>query len=228
MDKGLEKIRNLEQKLKDLELKEINIDENFENLECEYAKINSHINLLHESLCSLHTSKNIILENPKYLKKYKKDTICRIIYGIIMLNLLAIGLCATTIGLVIPVLIATTLVITPGAIVFGIRDYKKEKKNRTKNNLNEIESKIEITTQDLNTSKDKLNELSNEILKLEEDNIDLKNEKENILEEKNIIETIRKEVIKQFCNDNKDLEKLLNSSYDKHITKEKGIQKIKK
>lgn len=224
MDKGLKKLKELELKLSILKSDKSKNEEEIKKVENEKKSINDDMQFLQKQLNALKEDKDFVLNTPKYLKKYKRNLFLICILIVLMSVVSVTGLQIAALALkkalsINKVLVAfkLSLLSIPITTIWGVVQYHIEKKDRNEYKLENIEKQLQEKTKELELKKSEEKKNTNNLKRLNEININLENEIAQVLKEKSFIEEIRNKVIKDFCTDNSELDKLLNDACDKEI-----------
>lgn len=233
MDKGLKILGELQKKL-DILIDEKSIkQDNLKEVTDKIVDEEIALETLEEGLKDLNDSKKFAEEAPKIYKEERNEFIK--ILTIVALIIFAI--CSIYVGINAAVgklgmdyflkQVALIGIVDPFiACTLGglfLKSYKKAYKTR---DISEIEKDIEENELKLENSKGKMNELVKERNDLETATTNITNEINEIMSKIDSISALRAKVIEEFCEENLELDNLLDNAYDEEFEKN-SIQKRK-
>lgn len=233
MDKGFQKLKQLENKLKELKAQKLENDIVLDDLGSGILSTNIFINNLKIELRDLERRKEVIETAPERYKQEKKNLIK--IFSIVALITITVIAIISGIETMLfskgishfldymKITLGCSSVLFPIAILESIHSTKKnykfdgveeikikiaEKKKEIDSKSNELEKNISNYDLSYNLKKEldeQINEISNKIT---------------------LINKVRSNVINEYCENNKELDDLLDSAYNKELD-EKSVQKVK-
>ena len=224
MDKGLIKINELTQKLKELENQKLINNKEIEGLNQEYSATEEKMNNLENINSDLNAEKQLIKEAPKKLKKakiafIKSHVLANLCFAVLVL-LIVVGNPEVTIAISKCLGVLSLGVFGVYSIAVPLKFISINKSIPT-GNLAEIEKNISVSNTQLQFLRSKKQELNAEITNLTEINFGLESQIDEILKKINDINYLRTSVIEEFCNNNLELDKMLDDAYDKEKVKDK-------
>ncbi len=220
MDKGLEKINELNKKL-------INIIKNLDIVEKKILEKNVELsilkeekNLLDDANESLNSDKLKIEYCMHHIKKAKRTKYMCILVRMIVLEIICLLLSLSVLGTDIPNILFPlyNLFVVPLAIIGSDKeDYKSKKRYLKKHNLEEINVELEDIKKQIELNKEKQKPLREKLNIFNDDRDRLNINKENIENKIEQITNLRNDIIEAYISDNKELNYLLNSGYNIYL-----------
>lgn len=223
MDKALEKINELKEKLEKLYIEKDNIEDKIDFKNQDKILFSIEQNKLEKTKNKLKNRKDNIEYKQSNLKKWKKQMI--IVTALMMLFMESFVIAGSIFMLPLkPALIMIavfSVFIIAGSVHFGdINNYRLAKRYLKNHKLEEVENEVSENNKKLNLQEKQLNnierELSDSFNKQDEilNNIDL------LESEVKILEDIRSSVINEYIKDNQELDVLINKEYEKENQKQ--------
>jgi len=216
MDKGLKKINELREQIKELQESKKGNDGKISNIIKSYKMLMLDISLFEENNSNLTTEKTKCLEAPQKRKKEKNNLITNIIFAYLVTTLISFLVVFIGSGGTIPILSCILPSLAIFAPVCGITiplEFKSINKKYPIVDITKIENEILANNINLESAHSKKNELENLLNNIREINENYA-EKINILQKEiDAIAKIRNSVIEDFCKNNIELDKKIDSAY---------------
>lgn len=224
MDKGLIRIKELEGAISELEKSELATKSKTGDVVKAYKKLMRDIDAFEVTSTNLNQKKQQNLEAPQKRKTKKVALIKSIIFAYISVTLICllvviIGSAGTV--SVSQCLLSTLAIFAPVCGIAIPIEFKSINKNYPIVDSAEIEEQILSNNKNLESAYSKKIELDNVLLNLKNKSEDFREEIRDLQREIDSIETIRANIIKEFCNNNPELDKKIDDAYDKSKVKEK-------
>lgn len=224
MDKGLKKINELKQKIKELEKSATQNSSKIEDIVKVYEMLILDIGKFEEKNIKLSEEKKKSIEAPQKRQEKKKELIKSIILGYIVTTLIA--LCVVLIGSggtvsIINCLLSSLALLSPVCLIAVPIEFKSINKKHPISNASDIESQILSNNKNLESAYSKKNELDTMLNSLKEKNKNYNDEINELQKEMDFIISIRASVIEEYCKNNSELDNKLDIAYDKRNKKEK-------
>lgn len=222
MDKALEKIIELDKKIVDLVLEISEIKEK-EKEEIENIKqLEKEQNELERGINRFKSNKEDLEIKQKNLNRYKRQTILYTTLLLLFTELIIVAASIYFSGMIgITTFITVNFLSIPCCIhIGGVGFYFQAKKLLKEENIEDIEKEIikrkkelDLNLQNKNNIRDELIELKNNRLKLEKEKYILDTEKFKLV-------NLRNTVIKKYLDNNKELDNIINTEYEKEQQKQ--------
>lgn len=224
MDKGLIRIQELEQNLKQLEIKKEKNDKDRFELIAEDTRLDTRIYNMDQEIQKLNRDKSQSEVAPTKRKEDKKNLIISFILSYIITSLIVLFVVYIGSGgaaSILKCLASTSLVMAFVSSIAIPLEFKSINKKYPIGNLAQLEKDISVNNTQLDFLKSKKKEISDKIVNLGEIKINLEKEIQTLLEQITSITFLRTKIIDEYCKDNPILDKKLDDAYDKSKVKEK-------
>ena len=222
MDKALEKITELEKKIVDLvlEISEIKTKEN-ERIQ-NIKQLEKEQNELERGINCFKSHKEDLESKQKNLNRYKRQTILYTALLLLFTELIIVVASIYMSGITGTLIFAFCNVLSiPGCIRIGdIGCYRLAKKLLEENNIEDIEKEINKRKKELDLTLQNKNNIRNELIELKNNRLKLEKEKYILETEKFKLVNLRNIVIKKYIDNNKELDNILNTEYEKEQQKQ--------
>ncbi len=224
MDKALSKIQELEQELQKIEGENSENDEKIVSLVEEYCDLEYEIEDLQNENKLLKDKKKNIEEVPKKRKINKQNLIKVLLLFYTLIVLIGCGL-----GSFLVYLGVTSLIMASSYSVIIPLLFNAINKKYPIENLDSIENSILKNNSELNILKNKKKELDEKMDCLQDIRTNYKDEIKDLKQQILSIMSLRNKVIEEFCKDNLELDKKIDSVYEnEEIEKVKVKEKVVK
>ena len=224
MDKGLIKINELKQKIKELEKRKMQSNNKIADVIKAYKMLMIDISTFEEKNTNLNEEKQQNLEAPQKRKKEKKELMISITLGYIVTTLVAllvVLVCSAGTVSISQCLLSSLVLLAPVCAVAIPLEFKSINKKYPIIDNSKIENQILSNNKNLESAHSKKNELDDELIKLQVKKDNFNDEISDLQKQIDSIVSIRTNIIEDFCNNNPELDKKLDDAYDKFKVKEK-------
>lgn len=233
MDKGLELIKELKKDIENLQLQRKENQDKIQFIEQKKAELDKRLENLKNNLKRNMKDKDDILSAPELYKKERKEllkTILKAVVSAFVFMSCMGGICAIFEGVEILLhilkLTITGLPLCGGAMFFMFNSLLK--KTFTQEDILEIEKTISEIEEEMVENKEKQKELNNTLGHLRKIELELLNQISKLTSEKENIESIRTQLINDYCSNNPEFERLFDIALNSEKEQNKDITVQKK